>query len=588
MLTDNEVSKLIDPICTIYQQIEYDLIVDIANRLATYDKADGVLEYRLKKLQEFQKIIPELLKIFAKYSGKSEAEIKKLITEAQGLNIDLEPLTTAYDRDIIAVDPVIAMQSPILREIAELSYKDLSKTFSLIQTKAVESAKQAYINTLNTAYVEVASGNYSLQESLKKGLQRMARRGIAGATYKRKNADGSYTYIEYSIEGVIRRDTVTAVHQLANKSSLQLVKEIGADYVEISSHLGARTHPTNPIANHAGWQGGIFKIEGHDDKHRNLKEATGYPDDILGLGGVNCRHRMFAFIPGISKPNPIKYGDTEENKRIYKATQEQRLKERQIRKLKKEIAAIKPLGDKDATKALQIKLKNRQAELQAHCDKYGLKRDYSRELVQEQVTKTPLTKSTKNGNVIGANSNAQPDGQTVHKVIGKVNDFDDLDERNKIADEFLNRYVDSDQEHMLVIDKSNNVHYLTSNSKNSIDIENVDIDFKDSYSIHTHPMSQTQYTFSTDADIPTMINCQMGVMEASDKKYRYWFKRPENITLEQWQDAQIVACDKCNEIMFEKGFSFEQYEEYREHIIIAETCKILGISENYKRWKNER
>lgn len=583
MLTDNEVSKLIDPICTIYQQIEYDLIVDIANRLVTYDKADGVLEYRLKKLQEFQKITPELLKIFAKYSGKSEAEIKKLITEAQGLNIDLEPLKTAYDRDIIAVDPVVAMQSPILREIAELSYKDLTKTFSLIQTKAVESAKQAYINTLNTAYVEVASGNYSLHESLKKGLQRMARRGITGATYKRQNADGSYTYTEYSIEGVIRRDTVTAVHQLANKSSLQLVKEIGADYVEISSHLGARTHPTNPIANHAGWQGGIFKIEGHDKKHRNLKEATGYPDDILGLGGVNCRHRMFAFIPGISKPNPIKYGDTEENKRIYKATQEQRLKERQIRKLKKEIAAIKPLGDKDATKALQIKLKNRQAELQAHCDKYGLKRDYSRELVQEQVTKTPLTKSTKNGNVIGANSNAQPDGQTVHKVIGKVNDFNDLDERNKIADEFLNRYIDSDQEHMLVIDKSNNIHYLTSNSKNSIDIENVDIDFKDSYSIHTHPMSQTQYSFSTDADIPTMINCQMGVMEASDKKYRYWFKRPENITLEQWQEAVLYS--KKYALVRMKDLELNQYEENYLHFVIDGACKALGISEHYKRWK---
>lgn len=431
MLTDNEVSKLIDPICTIYQQIEYDLIVDIANRLATYDKADGVLEYRLKKLQEFQKITPELLKIFAKYSGKSEAEIKKLITEAQGLNIDLEPLKTAYDRDIIAVDPVVAMQSPILREIAELSYKDLSKTFSLIQTKAVESAKQAYINTLNTAYVEVASGNYSLQESLKKGLQRMARRGITGATYKRKNVDGSYTYTEYSIEGVIRRDTVTAVHQLANKSSLQLVKEIGADYVEISSHLGARTHPTNPIANHAGWQGGIFKIEGHDKKHRNLKEATGYPDDILGLGGVNCRHRMFAFIPGISKPNPIKYGDTEENKRIYKATQEQRLKERQIRKLKKEIAAIKPLGDKDATKALQIKLKNRQAELQAHCDKYGLKRDYSRELVQEQVAKTRLTKSTKNGNVIGARTSYGTELKYNPNAIYKIDVEEYSDEVNK-------------------------------------------------------------------------------------------------------------------------------------------------------------
>lgn len=123
------------------------------------------------KITGISKITPELLKIFAKYSGKGEAEVKKLITEAQGLNIDLEPLKTAYDRDIIAVDPVVAMQSPILREIAELSYKDLTKTFSLIQTKAVESAKQAYINTLNTAYVEVASGNYSLQESLKKACR---------------------------------------------------------------------------------------------------------------------------------------------------------------------------------------------------------------------------------------------------------------------------------------------------------------------------------------------------------------------------------------------------------------------------------
>ncbi len=234
---------------------------------------------------------------------------------------------------------------------------------------------------------------------------------------------------------------------------------------------------------------------------------------------------------------------------------------------------------------MQIKLKNRQAELQAHCDKYGLKRDYSRELVQEQVAKTPLTKSSKNGSVIGANSNAQPDGQTVHKVIGKVNNFDDLDERNKIADEFLNKYVDSDKEHMLVIDKSNNVHYLTSNSKNSIDIENVDIDFKDSYSIHTHPMSQTQYSFSTDADIPTMINCQMGIMEASDKKYRYWFKRPENITLEQWQEAFYVVKHNLPEIALKNGLSLDNYEEDYVHFLIQETCDALGIANSYRRWK---
>ena len=196
-----------------------------------------------------------------------------------------------------------------------------------------------------------------------------------------------------------------------------------------------------------------------------------------------------------------------------------------------------------------------------------------------------MTKSAKNGNVIGASGNAKADEKTVHNIIGKVNDFDDLDERNKIADEFLNKYVDSDKEHMLVIDKSNNIHYLTNNSNDSVNIADVDIDFKDSYSIHTHPMSQTQYTFSTDADIPTMIDLQMGIIEASDKKYRYWFKRPENITLEQWQEAVYYSKNRLLSRMQENGIDLNKFEEYRVHFIIEGACEILGINQNYKRWE---
>lgn len=96
-------------------------------------------------------------------------------------------------------------------------------------------------------------------------------------------------------------------------------------------------------------------------------------------------------------------------------------------------------------------------------------------------------------------------------------------------------------------------------------------------------MSQTQYSFSTDADIPTMINCQMGVMEASDKKYRYWFKRPENITLEQWQEAVLYS--KKYALVRMKDLELNQYEENYLHFVIDGACKALGISEHYKRWK---
>lgn len=381
--TDRDVTLLADPVCTLYQQLEYDIIVEIAKRFATYDAATGQLEWLLQRLQHFQEINPALVKLFAKYSGKSEQEIRRMLEQAQRLNIDLDTLQGAYGDGNIGVDPGVVMNSPVLRDILESSHKELDATFRLIQTKAMESAQQTYMNILNTAYIETASGAYSMQESVKRGLQRAARKGITAATYKHTNPDGTVRYVNYSIEGVVRRDTRSAINKLANASSYKFAEELGAEYVEVSSHLGARVHPTNPIANHAGWQGGVYKINGSAPGYPNLKDSTGYPDDILGLAGVNCRHRIFPFFPGISVRNPIHYGDTEENRHRYEAEQKQRQYERQIRALKKERAAMQIIGDQDAVATLTAKLRNRQSELQAHCDKYGLRRDYSRELVQE-------------------------------------------------------------------------------------------------------------------------------------------------------------------------------------------------------------
>lgn len=429
--TDRDVTLLADPVCTLYQQLEYDIIVEIAKRFATYDEATGQLEWLLQRLQHFQEINPALVKLFAKYSGKSEQEIRRMMEQAQRLNIDLDTLQGAYGAGNIGVDLDVVMNSPVLRDILESSHKELDATFRLIQTKAMESAQQTYMNILNTAYIETASGAYSMQESVKRSLQRAARKGITAATYKHTNPDGTVRYVNYSIEGVVRRDTRSAINKLANASSYKFAEELGAEYVEVSSHLGARVHPTNPIANHAGWQGGVYKINGSAPGYPNLKDSTGYPDDILGLAGVNCRHRIFPFFPGISVRNPICYGDTEENRRRYQAEQKQRQYERQIRALKKERAAMQIIGDQDAVATLTAKLRNRQSELQAHCDKYGLRRDYSRELVQEQVATLPLTKTANNGNVIGAKTSRGTDLRYNPSAIYEIDIEEYSDEVNK-------------------------------------------------------------------------------------------------------------------------------------------------------------
>lgn len=174
---------------------------------------------------------------------------------------------------------------------------------------------------------------------------------------------------------------------------------MNVDYVEVSQHIGARVHPTDPIANHFGWQGKVYKIKGSEPGYPNLELSTGYPDDILGLGGVNCRHRMFPFWKGISTRNPIKY-DEEENKRIYEARQHQRKLERDMRLLKKKKACADAIGDTKTSDMLENKIQAKSNELNNWCKANNLKRDYSRELVSEQIVKkSNLTNSLNNVNI---------------------------------------------------------------------------------------------------------------------------------------------------------------------------------------------
>ena len=377
MLSDFELTELTQPIIAIYNQIEMELLEKIAMRFDVYDKIGGSLEWQLKKLDELGALTNEAVKVIASMSKRGEKEIAQMLNDASLGNIDMDLLETAFTNGFIFVDPAKIMQSDALRATIELSYKELGKTYKLIQTKALESTKQAYMDIINRSYIETASGIYDYGTSIRGALRDMADQGISGATYRRGNK-----IVKYSIEGTVRRDTITAVHQLANKGAEQATKEIGAEYVEVSAHIGARV-AKDPIGNHAGWQGKVYRLEGSEPKYPNLTEKTGYPDDIRGLGGVNCRHRMFPFFPGISVPNPYKV-DPEENKRVYEATQIQRGMERKIRKLKKRLTVAKASGDMEQAKAYRKALTEKQKQIEKFCKDNNLRRQTEREMIQEE------------------------------------------------------------------------------------------------------------------------------------------------------------------------------------------------------------
>lgn len=455
-----DIDSLSQPIINTYSQIELDLIKEIARRFDLNDEIGGTMEWQLKKLDELGVLNADTVKVIASYSEKSEQEILNMLKKAQLANINMTELKEAYRQGSITVDPMNIKTNSAFAEVLELSYKELSNTYRLIQTKALESAKQAYMNVINRSYIEVVTGTYDYQTAIKRAIKDMAKNGISGATYKRNGK-----LVQYSLEGTVRRDTLTAVNKLANKSSETLCKELGAEYVEISSHLGARTHPTNPIANHADWQGKVFKIDGSDKKYPNLKESTGYPDDILGLGGVNCRHRMFPFFPGISTPNPIRFNE-EENRRVYELTQKQRAMERRMRQLKKEQAAAKEIGDKETAKKLNKKISEQSTKIDEFCKKNGLRRNHSRELVKEQITPKKNVAKTENSGIIEKKSNREVREWYISEVSNIPNTIDEtlplkeqarqaFEKRNLIRSKAREMMADKEMRNILETEKPN-------------------------------------------------------------------------------------------------------------------------------------
>lgn len=182
------------------------------------------------------------------------------------------------------------------------------------------------------------------------------------------------------------------------------------------------------------------------------------------------------------------------------------------------------------------------------------------------------------GNGTGAN------GETVHQLLGRI-DPKDTAQAEALKNAFCKQYASSGVENMLVITKGGEVHFMTDNNPKGVDCSYLGDKLVGSYNIHTHPPDSTQFSFSTDADIPAAFSDGTAVMEAVDHKYRYRFVVPHDITLEQWENARAQA-ETILPVVLESVCQpdYSDYEEQKQHTLIMEICKILGIN-CYSRWK---
>lgn len=349
MLQPDYLDHAPDEMVQLWQTVEDDILRDVARRIGKMDGMTPTANWQLWRYQQVEAVREEVVKLLAKYSGKSEREIRRILQEActAALEADDE-IYYHYGKT-----PTPFAESLPLQNLLNAGYRQTSGTWSNLTATTANTVTGAFERVLDEAWLKVSSGAFDYKSAVKTAVDTLAD-DMPYITYPTGHTD--------TLEVAARRAILTGVNQTAGKLQDARMEEMGAEYVETTAHGGAR--PT-----HAEWQGKRFHLGGDkvlDGKmYKDFVRETGYGTGA-GLCGWNCRHQYFACFPELGDPpswtqeslEQLNARNVEYNGQMYtqyEISQMQRARERNVRKWKRRYLAEDAAGSDTTASAIRLK-----------------------------------------------------------------------------------------------------------------------------------------------------------------------------------------------------------------------------------------
>jgi hypothetical protein len=269
------------------------------------------------------------------------------------------------------------------------SYKDDAELKAILQT-SLDSMKEGIVNLSNTSAVRVSFNNKFVRldtayiklvnqsimatqqgytdyyTAIRNVVRKMAVDGIRVVTFR----DGKTR----RLDSQARMNVLQGVRMFNQEYRKKQGEQFGADGVEISAHFPCAT-------DHLPYQGKQYTNKAFEELQDSLERP---------IGTMNCGHSISPIILGISKPTysdkelekakkmsekEVVYTDTLGRKRKttgYGATQVQRYKELQVRKLKDEQKALEKAGDTVGAKEIKKKVTKAKKEYYRVCEEMNV------------------------------------------------------------------------------------------------------------------------------------------------------------------------------------------------------------------------
>ena len=358
----------------IFANLEIRIMLDVARRIHDAGVITRSADWQLYQLKLMGYSNADIRKLVDSALGDSEAYVNSLYEEAIKTDyIRYKPMYEYLNKDFV---PWIANTQ--LRNIVDQKrrntindYTNMTRSLGFVindGTGLKATRLTEYVNDkLNQCYVDIASGAFDYNTTLRKAVTEMTNSGVRWINYD--------TGWHNRITVAARRSIMSSLSDINSSISDQVAKDLNTDMFEVTAHANAR--PT-----HAVWQGGWYT-------KRELEEVCGL-GDVTGLLGANCYHNYYPVIPGLSKHTYTKKeleewkSDTPkeyEGKTYtgYEATQRMRKMETNMRAYRERIKILKESGGSETDiLATQARYRAQMNEYARFSDAMGLKQQKER------------------------------------------------------------------------------------------------------------------------------------------------------------------------------------------------------------------
>ena len=349
MLPPSYLDQMPDAFVQLWQQVEEQILQDVARRISKMEALTPTANWQLWRYQQTEAVRNDVVKLLAKYTGKSETAIRKLLLQAATEAMERED-AIYYHYDM---EPTPFEESAALNNLLDAGARQTCGTWQNLTATTANTVTGAFERTLDAAWLKVSTGAFDYKTAVKQAVDSLADE-MPMVTYPSGHKD--------SIEVAARRAVLTGVNQTCGKLQEARMDEMGCEFVETSAHGGARP-------SHAEWQGRQFHRGGavtyKGKYYPDFYEATHYGSGD-GIYGWNCSHTHFAIFPELGAPPQWTREELQElNARniewngkkytAYEISQMQRARERNVRRWKKRYLAEDAAGLDTTDSAVRLR-----------------------------------------------------------------------------------------------------------------------------------------------------------------------------------------------------------------------------------------